>query len=180
MENEDHILTDTQRLIERYHDNSRHAMVRMVVAPCSPFSVSPDLMRHSAQLARHYPGVRLHTHLAESDSDIRFSRERFGMSPREYAESVDWLGCDVWHAHCVKLTADDLSRFAATGTGVAHCPCSNMRLGSGIAPVRQMLQQGVHVGLVLMGRPPMISTICCMKRGSPCCSPAWQPVIHVR
>jgi cytosine/adenosine deaminase-related metal-dependent hydrolase len=151
VEAEDTILRDSQRLIERYHDNSRHAMVRMVLAPCSPFSVSPDLMRHSAALARRYPGVRLHTHLAESDSDLRFSRERYGMSPREYAESLEWLGPDVWHAHCVKLAPEDLRRFAQTATGVAHCPCSNMRLGSGIAPVRQMLAQGVNVGLGVDG-----------------------------
>jgi 8-oxoguanine deaminase len=151
VEAEDSILEDSQRLIERYHDMSRHAMVRMVLAPCSPFSVSPDLMRHCAQLARQYPGVRLHTHLAESDSDIRYSRERFGMSPGEYAQDVEWLGPDVWHAHCVKLTPDEVTRFGRTGTGVAHCPCSNMRLGSGIAPVRQMLAQGVRVGLGVDG-----------------------------
>ena len=151
VEDEDSILKDSQRLIERYHDTARHAMVRMVLAPCSPFSVSPDLMRHSAQLARQYPGVRLHTHLAESDMDVRFSRERFGMSPGEYAESLEWLGPDVWHAHCVRLAAADISRFARTSTGVAHCPCSNMRLGSGIAPVRQMLAAGVRVGLGVDG-----------------------------
>jgi len=151
VQDEEVILEDSQRLIERYHDNSRHSMLRMVLAPCSPFSVSPRLMRLSAQLARQYPGVRLHTHLAESATDVRFSRERFGMSPREYADSVEWLGADVWHAHCVKLEAADLTHFARTGTGVAHCPCSNMRLGSGIAPVRQMLQQGVPVGLGVDG-----------------------------
>jgi len=151
VEDEAAILRDCERLIGRYHDPARHAMVRIVLAPCSPFSVSPDLMRESARLARTHPGVRLHTHLAESDADVRFSRERFGKSPCEYAEELEWLGPDVWHAHCVKLGPADISRFAQTQTGVAHCPCSNMRLGSGIAPVRQMLAQGVRVGLGVDG-----------------------------
>jgi cytosine/adenosine deaminase-related metal-dependent hydrolase len=151
VEDEESILKDCQRLIERYHDPSRHAMVRIVLAPCSPFSVSQQLMQDSALLARLHPGVRLHTHLAESETDVRFSRERFGMSPREYAEELTWLGPDVWHAHCVKLTPADITRFAQTETGVAHCPCSNMRLGSGIAPVRQMLAHGVRVGLGVDG-----------------------------
>jgi cytosine/adenosine deaminase-related metal-dependent hydrolase len=151
VEDEAAILRDSQRLIERYHDNSRHAMLRMTLAPCSPFSVSPELMRQSARLARQYPGVRLHTHLAESESDVSFSRARFGMSPREFAESVEWLGPDVWHAHCVKLAAPDIIRFAQTGTGVAHCPCSNMRLGSGIAPVSQLRAHDVPLGLGVDG-----------------------------
>jgi 8-oxoguanine deaminase len=151
VEDEASILRDCERVIGRYHDASRHAMVRIVLAPCSPFSVSPDLMRDSALLARQHPQVRLHTHLAESDSDVRFSKERFGMAPREYAEELGWLGPDVWHAHCVKLAPADIGRFAQTATGVAHCPCSNMRLGSGIAPVRQMLAAGVRVGLGVDG-----------------------------
>ena len=151
VEDEASILKDCERVIGRYHDASPHAMVRIVLAPCSPFSVSPDLMRNSALLARLHPQVRLHTHLAESDSDVRFSKERFGMAPREYAEELEWLGPDVWHAHCVKLAPVDISRFAQTATGVAHCPCSNMRLGSGIAPVRQMLAEGVRVGLGVDG-----------------------------
>jgi cytosine/adenosine deaminase-related metal-dependent hydrolase len=151
VEEEASILRDCERVIGRYHDSSPHAMVRIVLAPCSPFSVSPQLMRESARLAREHPGVRLHTHLAESAADVQFSQEHFGRSPGEYAEELGWLGPDVWHAHCVKLTAADISRFAQTQTGVAHCPCSNMRLGSGIAPVRQMLAQGVRVGLGVDG-----------------------------
>ncbi len=151
VEDETAILADSRRLIEAYHDNSRHAMTRIALAPCSPFSVSRDLMRESAALARSYPGVRLHTHLAENDLDLRYSREAFNMTPGEYAESVGWLGPDVWHAHCVHLDGAAIRRFAATGTGVAHCPTSNMRLGSGIAPIRTMLEQGVQVGLGVDG-----------------------------
>lgn len=150
VEAEADILADTQRLIEAWHDPSRHAMRRVVAAPCSPFSVSRDLMRESASLARAL-GTRLHTHLAENDHDVAYSREKFGMTPAQYAESLGWLGDDVWHAHCVKLDADGIGRFAATGTGVAHCPCSNMRLASGIAPVRRMLDAGVPVGLGVDG-----------------------------
>jgi cytosine/adenosine deaminase-related metal-dependent hydrolase len=151
VEDEAAILADSRRLIETYHDNSRHAMTRIALAPCSPFSVSRDLMRESAALARAYPGVRLHTHLAENELDLRYSREKFGMTPGAYAESLGWLGPDVWHAHCVHLDAVGIQRFAATGTGVAHCPTSNMRLGSGIAPIRTMLEHGVRVGLGVDG-----------------------------
>jgi len=151
VEDEAAILADSRRLIESYHDNSRHAMTRIALAPCSPFSVSRDLMRESAALARSYSGVRLHTHLAENELDLRYSRETFGMSPGEYAESLGWLGPDVWHAHCVHLDSAAIQRFAATGTGVAHCPTSNMRLGSGIAPIRTMLEHGVQVGLGVDG-----------------------------
>ncbi|HSW06316.1 8-oxoguanine deaminase [Aquabacterium sp.] len=150
VEREDHILADTQRVIERYHDPRRFAMQQVAAAPCSPFSVSRELMRDSAALARSL-GARLHTHLAENDHDLAYSRQHFGMSPTEYAESLGWLGDDVWHAHCVKLDAHGIGRFAATGTGVAHCPCSNMRLGSGIAPLRRMLDAGVPVGLGVDG-----------------------------
>ena len=150
VQREDLILQDTQRLIERYHDSGHGAMLRVAVAPCSPFSVSPALMRESALLARA-TGTRLHTHLAENDHDVAYSRERFGMTPAEYAESLGWLGEDVWHAHCVKLDDAGIHRFANTGTGVAHCPCSNMRLASGIAPVRRMLDAGVPVGLGVDG-----------------------------
>lgn len=150
VEREDAILQDTQRLIEEHHDAGRYAMLRVVAAPCSPFSVSRDLMRESANLARAYR-TRLHTHLAENDHDVAYSREKFGMTPAEYAESLGWLGDDVWHAHCVKLDAPGIARFAATGTGVAHCPCSNMRLASGIAPIRKMLDAGVPVGLGVDG-----------------------------
>ena len=150
VEAEPAILKDTQRLIEQHHDHGRYAMLRVVAAPCSPFSVSRGLMRDSALLARSL-GTRLHTHLAENDHDIAYSRAKFNMTPAEYADSVGWLGDDVWHAHCVKLDAAGIARFAATGTGVAHCPCSNMRLASGIAPLRRMLDAGVAVGLGVDG-----------------------------
>lgn len=150
VENETDILNDTRRLIETYHDHSRYAMQRIAVAPCSPFSVSPDLMRASADLARSY-SVGLHTHLAENTNDVAYSREKFDMTPAEYAESVGWVGHEVWHAHCVQLDAHGIELFARTGTGVAHCPCSNMRLASGIAPIRSMLDSGVKVGLGVDG-----------------------------
>ncbi|MFX1672286.1 8-oxoguanine deaminase [Paraburkholderia sp. A2WS-5] len=150
VENEDAILADTQRLIETYHDEGRYAMLRMVVAPCSPFSVSRDLMRESATLARHY-GVSMHTHLAENVNDIAYSREKFGMTPAEYAEDLGWVGHDVWHAHCVQLDEHGIGLFGRTGTGVAHCPCSNMRLASGIAPIKKMRLAGVPVGLGVDG-----------------------------
>ncbi len=150
VEREDDILTDTQRLIETYHDAGRYAMLRVVVAPCSPFSVSRDLMRESATMARHY-GVSMHTHLAENVNDIAYSREMFGMTPAEYAQDLGWVGHDVWHAHCVQLDDAGIALFAKTGTGVAHCPCSNMRLASGIAPIRRMRDAGVPVGLGVDG-----------------------------
>lgn len=150
VESEAAILSDTQRLIETYHDASRHAMQRIVVAPCSPFSVSRDLMKESAALARSY-GVSLHTHLAENLNDLAYSREKFNMTPAEYAEDCHWVGHDVWHAHCVQLDDAGISLFARTGTGIAHCPCSNMRLASGIAPIRKMVDSGVSVGLGVDG-----------------------------
>ncbi|HEX7684959.1 MAG TPA: 8-oxoguanine deaminase [Trinickia sp.] len=150
VEREADILEDTQRLIETYHDDGRYAMLRVVVAPCSPFSVSRDLMRESAALARRY-GVSMHTHLAENANDVAYSRERFGMTPAEYAEDLGWVGADVWHAHCVQLDASGIALFARTRTGVAHCPCSNMRLASGIAPIRRMRDAGVPVGLGVDG-----------------------------
>ena len=153
VEREDVILKDTQRLIEAHHDASHGAMVNVAVAPCSPFSVSRDLMRESAVLARSFKGrgVRLHTHLAENDHDIAYSLEKFNCTPTEYAQDLGWLGHDVWHAHCVKLDAAGIALFAKTKTGVAHCPCSNMRLASGIAPIRRMLDAGVPVGLGVDG-----------------------------
>lgn len=151
VEQEADILKDSQRLIEQYHDNARHSMLRITLAPCSPFSVSQDLMRESAALARSYPGIRLHTHLAENKSDIEYSLATFGMTPGDYAESVGWLGEDVWHAHCVQLDDRAIQQFGRTGTGVAHCPCSNMRLASGMAPIRKMLQHRVPVGLGVDG-----------------------------
>jgi cytosine/adenosine deaminase-related metal-dependent hydrolase len=150
VEPEAQILADTRRLIESYHDSERYAMRRIAVAPCSPFSVSRELMRESAELARHY-GVGLHTHLAENANDVAYSREHFGMTPAEYAEDLGWVGTEVWHAHCVQLDQSGIELFACTGTGVAHCPCSNMRLASGIAPVRAMLDAGVKVALGVDG-----------------------------
>jgi cytosine/adenosine deaminase-related metal-dependent hydrolase len=150
VEREDVILKDTQRLIETYHDQSFGAMMNVAVAPCSPFSVSRDLMKTSAELARSL-GVRLHTHLAENDHDIAYSLEKFNCTPTQYVQDLGWLGHDVWHAHCVKLDDEGISLFAATKTGVAHCPCSNMRLASGIAPIRRMMDAGVPVGLGVDG-----------------------------
>ncbi len=149
-ESEDAILRDARRVIETFHDPAPRAMLRVGIAPCSPFSVTEDLMRESALLARSY-GVRLHTHLAESAADVAYSREKFNRTPPEYAEALGWTGTDVWHAHCVHLDAPGIALFARTGTGVAHCPCSNMRLGSGIAPVRWMRDAGVPVGLGVDG-----------------------------
>ncbi len=150
VEREDAILKDTQRLIETYHDDSFGAMLNVSVAPCSPFSVSQDLMRVSAELARSH-GVRLHTHLAENDHDLAYSQAHFNCTPTQYAAELGWVGEDVWHAHCVKLDDEGISLFAATRTGVAHCPCSNMRLASGIAPIRKMVDAGVPVGLGVDG-----------------------------
>ncbi|MDX4956838.1 8-oxoguanine deaminase [Delftia acidovorans] len=150
VEEEEAILRDSLRLIQQYHDSARHSMLRVVLAPCSPFSVTRELMRESAVLARAH-GVSLHTHLAENDNDVAFSREKFGLTPAQYAESLGWVGPDVWHAHCVKLDAEGIALFARTGTGVAHCPCSNMRLASGIAPVRTMRDAGMPVGLGVDG-----------------------------
>ena len=125
-------------------------MCRVGLAPCSPFSVSRGLMRDAALLARD-KGVMLHTHLAENDEDIAYSLAQFGVRPGQYAEELGWTGADVWHSHCVKLDVAEIDLFARTGTGVAHCPCSNCRLGSGIAPVRQMRDAGVKVGLGVDG-----------------------------
>ncbi|RZI90059.1 MAG: 8-oxoguanine deaminase, partial [Variovorax sp.] len=150
VEREDAILKDTQRLIETWHDASHGSMLNIAVAPCSPFSVSRELMRDSAQLARVH-GVRLHTHLAENDHDIAYTRQKFNATPAEYAQDLGWLGDDVWHAHCVKLDDPGIALFARTRTGVAHCPCSNMRLASGLAPVRRMIDAGVPVGLGVDG-----------------------------
>jgi cytosine/adenosine deaminase-related metal-dependent hydrolase len=150
VELEPKILEDCIRVIDKFHDAKDGAMTRVVVAPCSPFSVSTDLMKDSAALARD-KGVMLHTHLAENDEDVAYSQEKFGCRPGQYAEDMGWTGDDVWHAHCVKLDAQEIDLFAQTGTGVAHCPCSNCRLGSGIAPVRAMRDAGVRVGLGVDG-----------------------------
>jgi 8-oxoguanine deaminase len=150
VEREDAILKDTIRVLEQHNDPSRYAMLRIVVAPCSPFTVSRGLMRDSAALAREHK-VSLHTHTAENVQDIAYSQEKFGMRPGDYAEAVGWIGPDVWHAHCVQLDEREIGLFGRTGTGVAHCPSSNMRLASGIAPVRRMLDAGVPVGLGVDG-----------------------------
>ena len=150
VEDERAILDDMIRVVDAFHDDREGAMVRVGLAPCSPFSVSRDLMRETALLARD-KGVMLHTHLAENAEDIAYSLERFGVRPGQYAEDLGWTGNDVWHAHCVKLDAQEIDLFARTKTGVAHCPCSNCRLGSGIAPVRAMRDAGVPVGLGVDG-----------------------------
>ncbi|NQY61322.1 8-oxoguanine deaminase, partial [Cognatishimia sp.] len=150
VEREADILEDSIRLIDTYHDASEGSMCRVSLAPCSPFSVSQDLMRDSALLARD-KGVMLHTHLAENDEDIRYSLEKFGCRPGQYAEDLGWVGDDVWFAHVVKLDAQEIDLFAKHQTGVAHCPCSNCRLGSGIAPIREMRDAGVPVGLGVDG-----------------------------
>ena len=150
VEDETHILNDSQRLIEAYHDPNPGAMVQVVLAPCSPFSVTPDLMRQSAALAREY-GVRLHTHLAETQDEELFCLEKFGHRPVAYMELLNWLGEDVWFAHSVFVKKEEIGVFAQTGSGVAHCPTSNMRLASGIAPIVEMLQAGVKVGLGVDG-----------------------------
>ncbi|MGA1233100.1 MAG: 8-oxoguanine deaminase, partial [Lutimaribacter sp.] len=150
VEREADILNDCIRVVDAFHDPSDGAMVRVGIAPCSPFSVSRELMRDAALLARD-KGVMLHTHLAENDEDISYSLATFGMRPGQYAEELGWTGPDVWHAHCVKLDSTEIGLFARTRTGVAHCPCSNCRLGSGIAPLRQMRDSGVPVGLGVDG-----------------------------
>lgn len=150
VEREADILNDCIRVIDAFHDPSEGSMCRVGVAPCSPFSVSRELMRDAAILARD-KGVMMHTHLAENDEDIAFSLEKFGCRPGQYAQDLGWTGTDVWHAHCVKLGAQEIDLFAKSGTGVAHCPCSNCRLGSGIAPVRAMRDAGVNVGLGVDG-----------------------------
>ena len=150
VEGEAAILDDCIRVVDRFHDPRDGAMLRVGLAPCSPFSVTRDLMREAALLARD-KGVMLHTHLAENDEDVAYSLARFGCRPGQYAEDLGWVGRDVWHAHCVKLNRAEMDLFARSGTGVAHCPCSNCRLGSGIAPVRAMRDMGVRVGLGVDG-----------------------------
>lgn len=150
VEREDAILKDTRRVIEAYHDPRPYAMLRIAVAPCSPFSVTEELMRASAELARAY-GVQLHTHLAETKDEESYCLEIAGKRPVAYAESLGWLGDDVWFAHGVHVNHEEIDRFAATRTGVAHCPSSNMRLASGIAPVRDYLDAGAPVSLGVDG-----------------------------
>jgi len=150
VDEEENILKDSQRLIERYHDPNPGAMVQIVLAPCSPFSVTGELMRQSALLARQF-GVHLHTHLAETQDEERFCQEKFGYRPVGYMQSVDWIGDDVWFAHSVWVNQEEIALYAHTGCGVAHCPSSNMRLASGIAPIQKMLAAGVKVGLGVDG-----------------------------
>jgi cytosine/adenosine deaminase-related metal-dependent hydrolase len=150
VEPEPAILNDMARVVDAFHDPSPGAMVRVGLAPCSPFSVSTGLMRDAAALARD-KGVMLHTHLAENDEDVAYSLAQFGCRPGQYAEDLGWTGDHVWHAHCVKLDAGEIDLFARSRTGVAHCPSSNCRLGSGIAPVRRMRDAGVRVALGVDG-----------------------------
>ncbi len=150
VEDEEAILRDSRRLVEVYHDPARYAMTRVVLAPCSPFSVSPDLMRQSVELARAY-GVHAHTHLAETREEADYCAASFGRTPVELAEDLGWVGPDVWHAHMVHPSPDEVTRLGRTRTGVAHCPTSNMRLGSGIAPVKALRHADARVGLGVDG-----------------------------
>lgn len=150
VEDEDEILADCARVVEQYHDPGPYSMCRIVIAPCSPFSVTPDLMRASAAFARER-NLTLHTHVAETLDEEKFCLRKFGVRPVELMRQLDWVGPDAWWAHCVYLNSDEVALMADTGTGVAHCPTSNMRLGSGIAPVRAMLDAGVKVGLAVDG-----------------------------
>lgn len=150
VEDEDFILKDSQRLIETFHDPNPGSMLQLMLAPCSPFSVTPDLMRQSAELARQY-GVHLHTHLAETQDEEVFCIEKFGYRPAAYMESLEWIGQDVWFAHSVYVNQEEIHLYADTGCGVAHCPTSNMRLASGIAPILELLRAGVKVGLGVDG-----------------------------
>lgn len=150
VEDEDFILKDSQRLIENYHDPNPGSMTQVVLAPCSPFSITGDLMKASANLAREY-GVHLHTHLAETEDEEQFCIELFGHRPVAYMDQVNWLGSDVWFAHSVHVNDDEINQYSMTGSGVAHCPSSNMRLASGAAPILKMLRYGVKVGLGVDG-----------------------------
>lgn len=150
VDSEDYILSDSARLIERYHDPKPGAFIQIVLAPCSPFSVTGELMRESAKLARHY-GVHLHTHLAETEDEEQFCLQKFGYRPVGYMQSLDWVGSDVWFAHAVYTNAEEINVFARHNCGVAHCPSSNMRLASGIAPIREYRAAGINVGLGVDG-----------------------------
>lgn len=144
------ILSDSERLIKKYHDSSKFSMKQVALAPCSPFSVTSELLKESEVLARKY-GVRLHTHLAETKDEENYCLEKFGMRPLEYMESLGWLGKDVWYAHGIHFTDEEVKKLAATGTGVAHCPVSNMKLSSGVAKIPMMIKEGVPVGLAVDG-----------------------------
>ena len=150
VEDEEAILRDSRRVIEEHHDPARYSMLRIVLAPCSPFSVSPDLMRESVEMARAY-GLHAHTHLAETQDEATYTAQMFGRTPVELAEEWGWVGPDVWHAHMVHPSADEVTRLGKTRTGVAHCPTSNMRLASGVAPIRPLVEAGARVGLGVDG-----------------------------
>lgn len=150
VDSEDNILKDSQRLIEKYHDAKPGAMTQIVLAPCSPFSVTGDLMKQSAKLAREY-GVHLHTHLAETEDEEQFCLQKFGHRPVGYMQELGWVGEDVWFAHAVWVNNEEINIFAKHNCGVAHCPTSNMRLASGIAPIKEYLKAGVNVGLGVDG-----------------------------
>jgi len=150
VDSEDKILEDSERVIQKYHDPKPGAMVQIVLAPCSPFSVTGELMKESAKMARKY-GVHLHTHLAETEDEEQFTIEKFGYKPVAYMQSVDWVGKDVWFAHSVHVSKEEVDVYAREGCGVAHCPSSNMRLASGIAPLREFMKAGVKVGLGVDG-----------------------------
>jgi len=150
VDSEEHILSDSERLIQKYHDPQPGSMVQIVLAPCSPFSVTGELMKQSAEMARKY-GVHLHTHLAETQDEEQFTIEKFGYRPVAYMQSVDWVGPDVWYAHSVHVSKEEIEVYAREGCGVAHCPSSNMRLASGIAPLREYMKAGVKVGLGVDG-----------------------------
>jgi len=151
VQSEDVILKDCQRLIDQFHDASDYSMCRIGLAPCTPFTVTKDLMRETAALARAHKQVRLHTHVAETLDEEIYCEQVFGQRPVDYMEEVGWMAPDVWWAHTVHVNADEIRRLSETGTGVAHCPSSNMRLGSGICPVRDMLDAGVNVGIGVDG-----------------------------
>jgi len=157
IENEDSILADMERVVNKFNQNHDGAMVNVGLAPCSPFSVSKRLMIETAKLARQL-GVGLHTHLAENEDDLKFSKEIYGCTPGEYIQELEWVGPDVWHAHCVKLSDKEIEIFQNTSTGVSHCPCSNCRLSSGIAPISKLLKAGVNVGLGVDGAASSDST----------------------
>ena len=150
VEDENFILSDSQRLIEDYHDPNPGSMIQIVLAPCSPFSVTQDLMRESASLAREY-GVHMHTHLAETEDEEAFCMGKFGFRPVGYMDMLNWVGPDVWFAHSVYVNSEEIILYSETGCGVAHCPSSNMRLASGIAPIADLLVAGVNVGIGVDG-----------------------------
>src|SRR5260221_6553211 len=150
VEEEPAILKDSQRVIEKYHDPSLGSMTQIVLAPCSPFSVTASLLKESAAMARHYK-VRLHTHLCETLDEERYTLEHFQMRPVDWMETLGWLGDDVWFAHAIHVDDDEITKFARFGCGAAHCPCSNMRLGSGIAPIKKYMAAGVKGGLGVDG-----------------------------